>query len=174
MKRMPARRPTTLCAAVTLALTLGACGQQEDTSGRRPLGQPQATSTEGQLPEGHPEVPGMGDGRAGTDPSGRRDLPRAVTVHLDSGNTAYRAGDYQEARRHFRAAAGEDTAAAAAWFGVYMAERALGNELAADSALRRAGDLGDASEAHGSPPPQESGGEEAGEMPHPPMEAPGR
>lgn len=172
MKRMPARLPTTLGAAVALALTLGACGQEEDTSGRRPLGQPPATPTEGRLPEGHPEVPGMDDGGAATGAAGGRDLPRAVTVHLDSGNAAYRAGDYRTARRQYRAAVGADSAAAAAWFGVYMAERALDNELAADSALRRAGDLGGASEVHGSA--AGNGGEDAGEMPHPPMEAPDR
>lgn len=171
MKRMPARLPTTLGAAVTLALALGACGQEEDTSGRRPLGQQQATPMEGQLPEGHPEVPGMGNDGAPTGAAGR-DLPRAVTVHLDSGNAAYRAGDYPGARRQYRAAVGEDSTAAAAWFGVYMAERALGNELAADSALSRAGDLGGASEVHETPSGE--AGEEAGEMPHPPMEAPGR
>lgn len=141
MKRMPARLPTTLGAAAALALTVGACGPEEDTSNRRPLGQQPATPTEGRLPEGHPEVPGMGDGGAATGAT-ERDLPRAVTVHLDSGNAAYRAGDYQAARRQYRAAVEVDSTAAAAWFGVYMAERALGDDRAADSALRRAGDLG--------------------------------
>lgn len=171
MNRMPAHLPVSLGAAVALALSLAACGQEEDTSGRRPLGQQPSTAVEGRLPDGHPEVPGMEEGTA-TGAAADRDLPRAVTVHLDSGNAAYRDGDYRAARRQYRAALGEDSTAAAAWFGVYMAERALGNEPAADSALKRAGDLGGASEVHGSPPPQESGGEEAGETPHPPMEAP--
>jgi hypothetical protein len=174
MNRMSARLPTTLGAAVALALTLGACGPEEDTSGRRPLGQQQATPMQGGLPEGHPEVPGMGNGGTASGEPVGRDLPRAVTMHLDSGNAAYRAGDYGAARSQYQAAVGEDSTAAAAWFGVYMAERALNNELAADSALRRAGDLGGASEVHGSPSPEEGGDEEAGEMPHPPMETPDR
>ena len=68
-------------------------------------------------------------------------LEPATAARIDSGNAAYRAGDYEEARRHFRAAAEGQPDARAAWFGVYMAERALGNEEAAEAALEQSGDL---------------------------------
>lgn len=71
----------------------------------------------------------------------RRGLTPAAAARVDSGNEAYRAGDYEEARRHFRAAAEEQPESQAVWFGVYMAERALGNEDSARAALERAGDL---------------------------------
>lgn len=154
-----------LLGTLLAALSLPACQPEEDTSRRRPLGDAPDRGMQGQLPEGHPEVPGR-EGGAARSPD-RRDLPPSVTVHLDSGNAAYRADDYRRARRHFRAAVEADTTAAAGWFGVYMAERALGNDRAADSALRRAGALGGAPDAHHAP-----GGDSArGSMPHPPMES---
>lgn len=66
--------------------------------------------------------------------------PEAAAA-LDSGNAAYREGDYGAARRHFRAAVRIQPESEAAWFGVYMAERALGNADSARAALERAGDL---------------------------------
>lgn len=89
-----------------------------------------------------------GCGEEAPAPEGRAEWPLGVVAAVDSGNAAYRAGDYQEARRHFRAAARAAPEVGTAWFGVYMAERALGNEAAADSALRRVGDLGDAARLH--------------------------
>lgn len=74
-------------------------------------------------------------------PAERPGLSPAAAVHVDSGNAAYRAGDYEEARRQFRAAVEAQPESQAAWFGVYMAERALGNEDSAEAALERAGDL---------------------------------
>lgn len=78
----------------------------------------------------------------------RADWAPEVTAGIDSGNAAYRAGDYPEARRHFRAAAAADPAVATAWFGVYMAEEALGNTAAADSALERVGELAETARMH--------------------------
>lgn len=78
----------------------------------------------------------------------RADWAPEVTAGIDSGNAAYRAGDYPEARRHFRAAAAADPAAATAWFGVYMAEEAMGNTAAADSALERVGELAETARMH--------------------------
>lgn len=86
---------------------------------------------------------------------------------LTEGNTAYRAGAYAEARDLYRRAAEEMDDPSPAWFGVYMAERALGNDAAADSALRRAGGLGEASGMHPSP----GADTDSAEMPHPPMDA---
>lgn len=64
--------------------------------------------------------------------------PHAVTpaaqAQLDSGNAAFRAGDIQAARQHYRATTQIAPDLAAGWFGVYMSETRLGNKAAADSA----------------------------------------
>lgn len=61
-----------------------------------------------------------------------------VRARLDSGTVAYRAGRLEDARRHYRAAVEADPHSASAWYGVHMAEKALGNGEMADSALHRA------------------------------------
>ncbi|HSH45351.1 MAG TPA: hypothetical protein VK966_05825 [Longimicrobiales bacterium] len=71
----------------------------------------------------------------------RADLDPAVAAALDSGSTAYRAGDFEEALRQYQEAARLDDQVAAAWFGVAMAQGALGNVTAADSAMERAREL---------------------------------
>lgn len=77
-------------------------------------------------------------------------LPAAVSAKLDSGNTAYRAGDYERALSHYRAAAELEEEAAAPWFGVYMAYSALEREDSARAALERAGNLSESAGAfHG-------------------------
>lgn len=145
-------------------LAAAACGGEQEGE-RRPMGQQASGEMQGELPEDHPDISGMeGGAAAGT---AQRALPPGVTVHLDSGNVAYRAGEYEEARRHFLAAVSADSTASAGWFGVYMAERALGNDAAADSALQRAGGLGEASGMHPSP----GADTDSAEMPHPPMDA---
>ena len=68
----------------------------------------------------------------------RAELPPAVRDALDRGSAAFRARQYDSARAAYRDAAARAPDVAAAWFGVYMAERALGNVEAADSALARA------------------------------------
>lgn len=65
-------------------------------------------------------------------------LEPKAQVQLDSGNTAYRAKDYQTALTHYQAAVEAAPHAPATWFGVYMAQSALGNKPAADSAMRKA------------------------------------
>lgn len=71
----------------------------------------------------------------------RAEMPEELVAHLDSGNAAYRAHDFERARDEYRAALEVDSTATAAWFGVFMAERALGNDEAANEALDRAQDL---------------------------------
>lgn len=71
----------------------------------------------------------------------RENLPSAVVVQLDSGNAAYRAHDFSVALRHYRTAVEADSAIAAGWFGVYMAQRALGDFAAAEQAMERARSL---------------------------------
>lgn len=71
----------------------------------------------------------------------RSQLPVEVISALDSGNQAYRNGDYRRALRFFREATGYDSAVAAGWFGIYMTQSALGAEEAARDALERASAL---------------------------------
>jgi tetratricopeptide (TPR) repeat protein len=71
----------------------------------------------------------------------REDLPPALVEALDSGNAAYRRGDYDVALEFYNNAVDIDDDVAAGWFGVYMAELALGHPEAADSAMMRAQDL---------------------------------
>lgn len=71
----------------------------------------------------------------------REDLPPALVEALDSGNAAYRRGDYDVALEFYNNAVDVDDDVAAGWFGVYMAELALGHPEAADSAMMRAQDL---------------------------------
>jgi Tfp pilus assembly protein PilF len=61
-----------------------------------------------------------------------------VREQLDSGNAAIRARQFEQARRHFTTATTKDPKSKPAWFGLYLAERALGNADAANAALARA------------------------------------
>jgi len=70
-----------------------------------------------------------------------RDLPPDVRVALDSGNAAFRAGAYDAAREQYRRAVELGPDQSAAWFGLSMVERQLGNIAAADSAMRRVQEL---------------------------------
>ncbi|HEX9107754.1 MAG TPA: hypothetical protein VF832_11010 [Longimicrobiales bacterium] len=60
-----------------------------------------------------------------------------TSAQIDSGNTAYKAKDYEGALAHSRIATQRQPLLAAAWFGVYMAESALGNAAGADSAMKK-------------------------------------
>ncbi len=73
-----------------------------------------------------------------TGTTGRPAVALGAAAQLDSGNAAFRAKDYTGALAHYRGAAERQPQLAAAWFGVYMAQSALGNKTAADSAMRRA------------------------------------
>lgn len=68
----------------------------------------------------------------------RASLSPEVAAALDSGNAAYRDERYEDARQHYIAAVRADDDVAAVWFGLYMAELALGNAAGADSAMDRA------------------------------------
>lgn len=67
----------------------------------------------------------------------RESYPPAVVAQIDSGNAAYSAGNFEEALRHYRTAAEAGPEIPATWFGIYMAQHALGNLAGADSALER-------------------------------------
>ena len=72
----------------------------------------------------------------------REEIPEAAAALLDAGNDAFRAADYELAKQHYLAAVSADSTIAAAWYGVAMSERALGNDAAADSVLQRLGAIG--------------------------------
>lgn len=59
-----------------------------------------------------------------------------AAAQLDSGNVAYRARDYRAALAHYRKATERTPGLAAGWFGIYMAQNALGDKAGADSAMR--------------------------------------
>jgi len=94
---------------------------------------------------------GGGSGSASTSMPARDSLPPTVRAQLDSGNAAYRAGDYREASRHYRATVQEIPDLASGWFGIYMAAEAMGDSATADSAKARMGGLGQAAGAHMTP-----------------------
>ncbi len=67
-----------------------------------------------------------------------REISGEARVQLDSGNAAFRAGDHQQALEHFLRVTELAPDDATGWFGVYMAYDALGDSVAADSAIARA------------------------------------
>lgn len=67
-----------------------------------------------------------------------RDISGAARTQLDSGNAAFRAGDFEQALIHFTRVTDLAPEDATGWFGVYMAHDAMGNKAAADSAIARA------------------------------------
>lgn len=147
-----ARRLRRWALVPALTLAFAACGDGSDSSSqRRPIGQPQGSmGSTGGMQSGSPQ----------------RDLPAEVAVPLDSGNMWYRRGNYRAAAAYFRKAAQADPSGqSAGWFGVYMAEKAMGNDAAADSALSKAGDLSGAMGMH--PAPGEGDSATGGGWEHP-------
>jgi hypothetical protein len=68
----------------------------------------------------------------------------ALSAVLDSAREAYEAGNPAGALAHYRNAIESDSTLAAAWFGVFITQRALGDTVAADSAFRRSRRLAEA------------------------------
>ena len=64
--------------------------------------------------------------------------PPEVVAQVDSGNAAFRDQDVEAALAHYTNATEGMPDNAAAWFGVHMAQLALGNQASADSALAMA------------------------------------
>lgn len=157
-------------AAVLLLLPLLGCGDdgaRGGSDGRFSLGERGLDAAVDSVRKARRSAPGgMAGGTEGR-PSRRTrsSLPEGVPAALDSGNAAYRAGDYREALDRFESITEEHPDVQAGWFGVYMAYRALGNRAAADSAMRRAGmGSSEAARVHG------AGGDSA--SPHDFMSAP--
>ncbi len=78
----------------------------------------------------------------------RDEIPHEIAVLIDAGNAAFSSGDYETAREHYLEAASRDSTVAAAWYGIAMTERALGNDEAADAALGRLGEMGATAAPH--------------------------
>jgi hypothetical protein len=72
------------------------------------------------------------------EPDALAQAPATATLLMDSAAAALGAGDYEDARRLYQAAADADTTLAAPWFGLFMARRGLGLTAPAESALSRA------------------------------------
>jgi tetratricopeptide (TPR) repeat protein len=68
----------------------------------------------------------------------RENWPPEVVAQLDSGSAAFRADDHQAALAHYTRVTETAPDIAAGWFGVYMAQHALGNTEAAMAAYQRA------------------------------------
>ena len=68
----------------------------------------------------------------------RESMPSAAVAQLDSGSQAYRADDFESALHHYTEATELAPDVAASWFGVYMAQHALGNVEESAAALERA------------------------------------
>lgn len=109
-------RGTGWVSAAALAV-LVACGGEEGE--RVDLGESQRSVEQGGQ--------SRSDARAGWTP--------ALTARVDSANAAYAAGDYEQAAAIFTALTEEQPELGVAWFGLSMAERAMGNDEAADAAL---------------------------------------
>lgn len=78
----------------------------------------------------------------GEEPQAREDA-RAnwspeLTAAIDSANALYAADDYEGAAAMFTEITEDNPELGVAWFGLYMAERAQGNDEAADAALAKA------------------------------------
>jgi len=71
----------------------------------------------------------------------RSAMPVELAAALDSGSAAFRADDFEAAAEHYERAVMFDSASAPAWFGVYMAARALGRDAEAEEALQMTREL---------------------------------
>jgi tetratricopeptide (TPR) repeat protein len=67
----------------------------------------------------------------------RADLPPDVIAHLDSGSAAFRDDRFGAALEHYTRVTELEPDLGAGWFGVYMAQEALGDLEAAEAALER-------------------------------------
>lgn len=70
-----------------------------------------------------------------------RNLPAGMREALDSGNAAFRADRYEDARTFYLRATELGPEESAGWFGLSMAERQLGNLEAAEAAMQRVQEL---------------------------------
>jgi len=74
-------------------------------------------------------------------PSTRAQLSPEVVEALDAGSEAFRADDFESALEHYTRAAELAPDEASGWFGIYMANEAMGDTAAAQAALETAREL---------------------------------
>ena len=131
-------------------LAVAACGEQE--SQRVELGEDQESQAQ----------------------QGRANWPEELEVQVDSANLEYMNEEYQASADRYRAMTERYPEIGTLWFGLYMAENALGNQDAAQAALVKAeelapglGSMHEAAESGG------MGDAMRGEMPagHPPLDS---
>lgn len=125
-----AARPRSVIAALAAAalLALAACNRGSEESGGTPLSQQTAATAKGELPPNHPSL---------DQTTPRSSLPPAARAALDSGNAAFREKKYDAALAYYRAGVKAAPDNSAPYFGVYMAARAMGNLVLADSAMKQ-------------------------------------
>jgi tetratricopeptide (TPR) repeat protein len=80
----------------------------------------------------------LGGQEAAERPGARASWSPELTAQIDSANAAYADGDYETAAAMFTAITEEEPELGVAWFGLYMAESAMGNEEAAAEAMAKA------------------------------------
>ena len=71
----------------------------------------------------------------------RSAMPAGLAAALDSGSAAFRLDDFEAAAEYYAQAVALDSTSAPAWFGVYMAARALGRDDEAAEALQMTRDI---------------------------------
>jgi tetratricopeptide (TPR) repeat protein len=92
---------------------LAACGGDAETGERVPLDQQEAEQ------------------------SPRAEWPEGLADEVDAANAAYAEGRYEAAAEMYREMTAEHPDIGTLWFGLYLAETALGNEEAANDALEK-------------------------------------
>ena len=98
---------------VLFALAVAGCGEEE--AQRIPLGEDAAQSEDR-----------------------RANWPEELTAQVDSANLEYSNAQYEAARERYAALTEQYPDISTVWFGLYMAESALGNDEAAAAALEKA------------------------------------
>lgn len=115
MSSSPSRAARTpVLAALTVLMLAAACGGASD----------------------QPKIPlSEASGAASSAPDPRTSLSPAARTAIDSGNAAFRAGQFEFALDQYKAAAREAPSSAAPYYGMYMVAGKLGRPKLADSAM---------------------------------------
>lgn len=119
---MPTLSRASTCLTVALLSVSVACNKGEAPK-TTSLSQG-AAAPGGELPTGHPDI------SATPNP-----IPAAGKVYLDSGNVAFRAKQFDVARKYYEKAASLAPDHGAPWFGIYMVGEATKDKKLADRAL---------------------------------------
>lgn len=116
----------------------------------------------------------LGEDEQAAEDQSRANWPYELEVQVDSANLEYMNEQYQASADRYRAMTEEYPEIGTLWFGLYMAENALGNEEAAQEALARAEELAPGlGQMHEQIESGNMGDAMRGQMPegHPPMDS---